>query len=173
MKLVSTFLLNRTAQILIGGNITDAILLEQGKGEIISPQLFILMVEIFLIKITRSKNIRGIVYALSEAKAFADDTTLFMERSPENLRAAIKYIQDFHTISGLACNLDKTHVIPIGRLNDSKDIICPELGMTWSDNFTILGFDIDNKLRNLNSNFTKIQDKIKGIARSWAPTSCL
>jgi hypothetical protein len=41
--------------------------------------------------------------------------------------------------------------------------------MTWSDNFTILGFDIDNKLCNLNLNFTKIHDKIKGIARSWTP----
>jgi hypothetical protein len=65
-----------------------------------------------------------------------------MQRSPENLRAATKYIKDFHTISGLACNLDKTHIIPIGRLNDPKDIICPELGMTWSDNFTILGFTL-------------------------------
>jgi retron-type reverse transcriptase len=46
---------------LIGGNITDAILLEQGvpQGDIISPQLFNLMVKILLIKITRSKNIRG------------------------------------------------------------------------------------------------------------------
>ena len=41
--------------------------------------------------------------------------------------------------------------------------------MTWSDNFTILGFNIDNKLLNLNSNFLKIHDKIKSIARSWAP----
>jgi hypothetical protein len=129
------------------------------------------MVEILLIKITKSKNIKGIVYALSEAEAeaFADITTLIMERSPENLRAAKKYIQDFHTISGLACNLDKTHVIPIGRLNDPKDIICPELGITWSDHFTILGFDIDNKPSQLNSNFTKIHVKIKGSARSWAP----
>jgi hypothetical protein len=92
-----------------------------------------------------------------------------MERSPQNLRAATKYIQDFHTISGPACNLDKTHFIPIGHLNDPEDIICPELGMTWSDHFIILGFNIDNKLSQLNTNFTKIQDKIKGIARSWSP----
>ena len=119
---VETFLLNRTAQILIGGHLTDEILLEQGvpQGDIISPQLFILMVEILLIKITKGKNIQGLVYALSEdkAEAFADATNLFMRRSPENLRAAKKYIQEFHSISGLSCNLDKTHVIPIGALND-------------------------------------------------------
>ena len=41
--------------------------------------------------------------------------------------------------------------------------------MNWSDNFTILGFDIDNQLKHLNKNFTKIHDKIKGIVRSWTP----
>jgi hypothetical protein len=72
-------------------------------------------------------------YALREAKAeaFADDTTLFMTRSPENLRGATKYIQDFHTISGQACNLErKKHIIPIGIKNDPTDFICPDLGMT-------------------------------------------
>ena len=95
------------------------------QGDIISPQLFIIMVEILLIMITCSKNIQGIVYALTEAKAeaFADDTTFFMTRSPENFRAATKYIQDFHTISGLACNQEKTHAIPIGSKNDPTDII--------------------------------------------------
>ena len=109
------------------------------------------MVEILLIKITKSKNITGIVYALSEAKAeaFDDDTTLFMKRTPENLRAATKYIKDFRTIPGLECNLKKTHVIPVGTLDDPKDIICPDLGMTWASSFTILGFDIDNRLQNL------------------------
>ena len=74
------------------------------------------MVDILLIKIPKSKNISGIVYALSEAKAeaFADDTTLFMKRTQKKLRAANKYIKDFHTISILECNHEKTHVIPVG-----------------------------------------------------------
>jgi hypothetical protein len=92
-----------------------------------------------------------------------------MKRTPENFRAATKYIKDFHTISGLECNLEKTHVIPVGTLDDPKDIICPDLGMTWASSFTILGFDIDNRLQLLNNNFTKIHDKIKGIVRSWTP----
>ena len=86
---IKLFLHNRTAQILIGGNLTDPIFLEQGvpQGDIISPYLFIIMVEVLLIKITKSKNITGVVYALNEAKAeaFADDTTLFMKRTASNL----------------------------------------------------------------------------------------
>ena len=128
-----SFLHQREAKTLLGGHLTDSIPLEQGgpQGDIISPYIFILMVDILLIKITRTKNIRGIIYALTEAKAepFADNTTLFMTRTRDNLRNATKYIQQFHTISGLACNLDKTHVIPVGKLDDPKDILCPELGM--------------------------------------------
>ena len=74
------------------------------------------MVEILLIKNSKTRNIKGIIYALTEAKAeaFADDTTLFMICTSNNLRNATKYIQNFHTISDLACNLDKTHMIPAG-----------------------------------------------------------
>ena len=64
------------------------------------------MVEIILIKIISTKNITGITYANKELRVvtFADDTTLFMERSETNLRNATKYIHHFHKISGLACN---------------------------------------------------------------------
>jgi hypothetical protein len=64
---IKCFLKNRSAQILLGGHLTEHIPLEQGvpQGDIISPYLFIIMVEILLIKITKSKNITGIVYALS------------------------------------------------------------------------------------------------------------
>ena len=87
------------------------------------------MVEILLIKITSTKNITGITYGTKESRAetFADDTTLFMERTEENLRTATKYIQHFHKISGLACNLDKTSVIPIGNNTNKNDQICKDL----------------------------------------------
>ena len=32
-------------------------------------------------------------------------------------------------------------------------ILFPELGLKWESEFTILGFEIDNKLANLNANF--------------------
>ena len=127
--------------------------------------------EILLIKITRKNNIKGIIYKLTEAKAeaFADETTLFMTRTKNNLIHATKYIQQFHTISGLACNFDKTHVIPIGKMDDPEDILCPELGMKWSSTFTILGFEIDSKLKHLGKNYTKVFEKIKGIFKSCTP----
>ena len=116
------------------------------------------MVEILLIKITTTKNITGITYGTKESRAetFADDTTLFMERTEENLRTATKYIQHFHKISGLACNLDKTSVIPIGNNTNKDDQICKDLKMVWEDTFTILGFHIDNKLVKLGLSCVKL-----------------
>ena len=170
---ISTFLKNREAQILLGGHLTECINLEQGvpQGDVISPYLFIMMVEILLIKITTTKNITGINYATKESRAetFADDTTLFMERTDTNLRNATKYIQQFHKISGLACNIDKTSVIPIGKQSDKTDQICKDLKMVWEDTFTILGFQIDNKLEKLDTNFDRAKEKIKALIRKWKP----
>ena len=166
---ISTFLKNREAQILLGGHQTECINLEQGvpQGDVISPYLFIMVVEILLMKITSTKNITGITYATQESRAetFADDTTLFMERNEDNLRNVTKYIQHFHKISGLACNIDKTSVIPIGQNSNKNDPICKELKMVWEDTFTILGFEIDNKLEKLDTNFTKVKKKIKSLIR--------
>ena len=170
---IKTFLSHRESFILLGGHLTDAIKLEQGvpQGDIISPYLFLLMVEVLLIKITKTKNIEGITYFKTEsrAEAFADDTTLFMTRKESNLRFASRYINKFHSISGLACNMDKTNVIPVGAKNDIKDILCPDLGMEWTNTFTILGFDIDSKLEKLDGNYDRILDKIKSIIKKWKP----
>ena len=77
----------------MGGHISDIIKLEQGvpQGDVISPYIFILMVEILLLKI---KNITGITFALNESRSetFADDTTIFLERNNTNLRNTTKYI---------------------------------------------------------------------------------
>ena len=44
------------------GHLTEKILLEQGvpQGDIISPYIFIIAVEILLIKITQTKNLKGV-----------------------------------------------------------------------------------------------------------------
>ena len=72
-------------------------------------------------------------------------------------------------ISGLACNINKTNIIPIGSNTNTADTLCPELNMEWTNTFTILGFEVDNKLENLSLNFQKIKDKIKSIISKWKP----
>ena len=44
-----------------------------------------------------------------------------------------------------------------------SDVLCNDLNLKWQDNFTILGFDIDSKLLNLDSNFDNANTKVNGI----------
>ena len=61
---VQLFFKDREGRILI----TDKISLEQGvpQGDIISPFIFVIAVELLLIKITKSKNIQGVHIGLLE-----------------------------------------------------------------------------------------------------------
>jgi hypothetical protein len=131
---------------------TERILLRHGvpQGDIISPYIFILAVEILLIKINYTKHIKGIVFSRHESRSetFADDNYIVMERKDEYLRHTIKCINALRQISGFKCNIDKTNAIPIGRL-DREVRICPDINLLWGDDLTMLGFYIDNTLENL------------------------
>ena len=167
---VRLFFNEREAYILMGGHLTDKIRLGQGvpQGDVISPYIFILTVEILLIKINYSKNLKGIKYAKYEGRSetFADDTTIYLERSEKNLRTAINYIESFATISGLSCNLDKTCVVPCGVFNH-KEQLCQDLDLVWAEEFTILGFTIDNRLKKLHKNYDKAYSRVTDIINRW------
>ena len=171
-KWVSLFFCNREAYILLGGELSKSILLEQGvpQGDVVSPYIFILAVELLLIKINNTKHIEGITYATKESRSetFADDTSIFIKRNPEYLRKCIEFLEHFARISGLQCNLDKISVIPIGGNFDIEDKLCPELALSWENNFTFLGFQIDNRLEKLDVNYKKGYQKIHEISRRWA-----
>ena len=125
---ITLFLKNRTARILMGGHMSNEIHLRQGapQGDVISPYIFILMVELLLLKINYTRNLTGNIFSKVEARSetFADDTTNFLERTAKYLRYASKFITAFHKISGLLCNLEKTVVITIGLITDKDNILC-------------------------------------------------
>ena len=57
-------------------------------------------------------------------------------------------VNAFSKISGLKCNIEKTKAVPIGSF-DRVNRICQDIKLNWSDEFTLLGFYIDNKLQKL------------------------
>ena len=69
-----------------------ALKLEQGvpQGDVLSPYIFNICVEILLMKICHTKELEGVKYAKREARAecFADDTTVFIKRTEKNHRAS-------------------------------------------------------------------------------------
>ena len=92
----------------------------------ISAMLFLLVAEILAIHIRQNKKISGIQIGDLEIKInlMADDTTLFLS-DIKSLTKAISTFQEFEKISGLRLNLNKTEIIPIGKLRN-KEINLPE-----------------------------------------------
>ena len=82
----------------------------------------------------------------------------------KHLRMTHRYVR----ISCLQCNLEKTVVIPISGNYDINDRLCPELTLSWEEKFTLLGFQIDNRLKLLNENYEKCFKKVHEIGRKWA-----
>ena len=118
---VNYFFTERLGHILMGGHLTIKILLEQ--GNMMTPFIFIIAVEILLIKTTKSKNIKEIKLESQEeirAQTFADDTSLLIQRCILSLMACLSYIESFRKLSGLSANLDNTEAIPIGKIVDPK-----------------------------------------------------
>merc|ERR1712208_5415 len=118
-KWVRIFFDKREALILLGGHISEKIVLKQGvpQGDVISPYIFLLCVEILSLKVKYTKNLTGVVFAKKEGRSelFADDFSAMVLRTEENLRNFLRILTLFHAVSGLKCNLDKTYVIPVGN----------------------------------------------------------
>ena len=84
--------------------------------------MFILAVELLLIKINNTKLIEGITYAQKESQREP-----FVE---EDTSKCLDFLKHFARTSGLQCNLEKTAVIPIGVNYDINDKLCLELALS-------------------------------------------
>ena len=108
---IKQFFSGRDASIMMRGNLTDRIFLKRGvpQGDILLPYMFILTVEILLIKINFTRNIKEINFAKKESRSetFANDTSFFMLRDENYLCAVMKYFEAFSKISGKKWNISK------------------------------------------------------------------
>ena len=156
---VKLFFSGRQTYLLLHGYLGESIRLEQGvpQGDVLSPYIFNICVEILLLKICHTKELEGVKFANREARAecFAGDTTVFIKRTEKNLRELVKIITEFSKISGLHANLDKTTVVPLGGNYsiEKNDQLCSDLKLVWVNTFKLLGLDFDSRLQNLNSNY--------------------
>merc|ERR1711936_1375290 len=166
---VRLFFDKREAVILLGGHLSEKIILRQGvpQGDVISPYIFLLVVEILSIKINYTKNLTGVVFAKKDGRSefFADDLSALVLQTEENLRNFSRILDLFHAVSGLKCNLDKTFVIPVG--NFAKETMCQDLHLKWVDSFTVLGINIDNRLKHLQDNYHRIYEKVDKKTGHW------
>ena len=121
VKWVSTLLYNFQSQTMINGNASPRITLGRGcrQGDPISGYLFILAIEILLLKLAASPDIipwntKGEQAHLLEG--YADDLTLFLKhfrtkgQNIAQINAILKILVLYEDISGLAVNVTKTNM---------------------------------------------------------------
>jgi len=103
------------------------------QGDPISPYLFVTSVQILNHLIQGNKNIKGISVNGTEHKSihYADDTEFLLDGSEGSLRATLDTLSNFHNISGLNINKDKTRAIWQGSKAGSQEQMCLDHNLSW------------------------------------------
>jgi len=84
----------------------------------LSPYLFVIAAEILSLYIKQHPNVRGIKPSIDEdytLSQFADDTSIALIASKQNINNIIQILNKFSTVSGLKINVDKTELLLLGK----------------------------------------------------------
>jgi hypothetical protein len=100
-------------------------------------------------------------------ESFADDSSNLVALKLETLSTIKKVLDDFRKLSGLSCNLEKSFVMRIGDLSGEISQSIRDLGFTFRDKITLLGFILQNYGDITAANFEQISTKIDALIRFW------
>ena len=137
----------------------------------ISALLFILVAEIIALKIRADKSIKGLYIGNTEIKIslMADDTTLILS-DLTSLIHAITNFNKFTICSGLKLNIDKTEIVPLGKLKNKMKTLPNVLkGIKINDGpFKALGIWYShNQNEVLDLNFTERIKNMNKLINIW------
>ena len=177
--MVRTILRGRQGRILMDMGVSDIFKVERGtpQGDKASPYIFILCIEILLIKLEMEagdsigvcnfiEQIRekfGLESMLSEA--YADNLTVLFKWDRIGLNCLLKILRDFSRVSGLEINEKKTQLMITGG-EDAQ--VGSKIGdITVVESISVLGIKIDRKLEKLDENWEKVIGKMENYSRYW------
>ena len=166
---INLLLQNFSAVINHCGNISKSFNISRGcrQGDPIASYLFIICIEVLAHKLrTKVKGFKiGDVEHVLEL--YADDCSIFLCPTEENLRKAVYILNDFHKLSGLKISVSKTKAIWFGAKPDYTRKLCPDLPLNWDREFRLLGIDFDGELINMGRNFESKLEEIEKMLNSW------
>jgi hypothetical protein len=100
-----------------------------------------------------------------KVEAFADDNNILSKLDREGLSAIKEILENFASICGLRCNVDKSQILIMGT--DIIPVYVQESGFAIVDNLRILGFNVTKHFSDMKKNFEPTLLKIKKIIRFW------
>ena len=155
------------------GFFSDPINLERGcrQGDPVSPYIFVICAEILGIAIRENKRIEGIKIFGYEHKIsqYADDTTLITKNCKNSLNRVLDTLRFFHKVSGLKVNIEKTKVVQLGAVGDSRMINLEKEKIELTDEFVLLGIHFNRKdLNKITEDNCRLKfPKMKKVLRQW------
>jgi hypothetical protein len=179
IKMVRTILYDRKSRIIVDNGYTDSIPIERGtpQGDRSSPFIFIICMEVLLIKITSlngkgvdccnfiRRRLEGIDIETVTAEAYADDLTIIFKMAEQGVEFIKETLEEFWRVMGLEINIEKTQLMITG--SDAWDGTESVAGIKVVSKIKILGFELDRKLMNLDGNWTRIIANMRKICRYW------
>ena len=180
--MVMTLLNARKARVNTGEGFTDTFDIKRGtpQGDRTSPFIFILCIEVLLIKIAEMDgnginscnfiknwiNGRGLDTWNINNECFADDLTILFKMSLEGLNNILAVMENFKTISGLELNVKKTQLMVAGT--EQYGVGDTVAGIEVVSSVKILGVKIDRKLEKLNENWYEKINRVRRLAQFWS-----
>jgi hypothetical protein len=179
IKMVMTLLNGRSAGIILGNGYSKTFNIERGtpQGDRSSPYLFIICMEILLIKIRSMqgggidccnfilRTIGGIDVEAVTAEAYADDLTILFKMSDNSVRVILEVLENFYRTTGLEVNTEKTQLMITGT--NEWGIGRAVHGIMVVESVKILGIKIDRNLMDLDNNWETIITNMTSIATYW------
>jgi hypothetical protein len=152
--MVKTILNDRKARIILNDGYSETFGIKRGtpQGDRSSPIIFIICIEVLLIKIVDMQGrgidscdfvlekIHGIDIEAVTAEAYADDLTLIFKMSNQSVQKIIEILQRYYRVTGLEVNTGKTQ---------------------------LLGIEIDRKLEKLEKNWDRVILNMRQLCRYW------
>jgi hypothetical protein len=177
------------------GKLSDSFPLERGRaqGDSPSPRQYNIAEQVFLLKLEFDPAIRKINYApvlerplpdfstgtlihedtflgtgTEKTESFADDANILTLQKYECVKRVRDLMNDFYSISGLKCNVDKTTIMFIGPDDEEEQIEIRKLGFLVVDKIKCLGIEVYREGGGLEKNFTLARKKVFSLIGDWS-----
>ena len=154
------------------GNFSAPIPIEKSvhQGGCASVQIFLLCAELVALELRNCREVKGIpveefLFLLNQ---YADDMNIASLFDELSISSIFRKLEHFRLNSGFCLSYDKTSIMRIGSLRDSKAEIYTQANISWTSEINVLGINIGHTKASCDANYEILFSKIKGVLNTWS-----